>query len=395
MTASKSGSLAPLDSLAGDQFTFNKDGKNPLRSLPTDKRHASSALTHGCLAGKTSVTLPQYLRDQTEMTMSFPDVAILVPGATLHAHAVERIAKQFRLVRIDSPDAALITPEMVGSITGVAAAMTPLDAALIDALPNLEIISYFGMGYEAVDARHAADRGVVVTNTPDVMNEEVADVAVGLLLTCVREFGKAESWLRTGRWVRDGNYPLSPATLRGRTVGIFGLGRIGTAIARRLEAFGLPIAYHNRSPNPAAPYAYYPSLMELATAVDTLICVAPGGAATEKAIDAKVLEALGPDGILVNVGRGSTVDEEALAAALTTGVIRGAALDVFANEPLVSQSLLDAPNTVLLPHIASASQRTRRAVADLCVDNLVSWFGNGKPLTPVRETAHLPPRSGH
>ncbi|MCS0500822.1 2-hydroxyacid dehydrogenase [Ancylobacter mangrovi] len=326
------------------------------------------------------------------MTSLFPDICVLVPSGVLHSHAVERIGEQFRLVRTERPDTALLAPEVVRSIRGVAAAMTPLDAAFIDSLPNLEIISYFGMGYEAVDARHAATRGIVVTNTPEVMNEEVADVAVGLLLSCVREFGPAEAWLRSGRWEREGNYPLSAATLRGRSIGIFGMGRIGTAIARRLAAFDVPIAYHNRSPNPAVPYAYHPSLMELAKAVDTLVCVAPGGPATEKAINAGVLEALGPDGVVVNVGRGSTIDEEALAAALHKGVIRGAALDVFADEPHVPSALLDAPNTVLLPHIASASQRTRRAVADLCVDNLVSWFGRGVPLTPVPEAAHLPAR---
>ena len=323
------------------------------------------------------------------MTILLPDVGILVPSGALHPHAVARIGEQFNLVQLDRPDPSLLTPETAQSIRGIAAAMTPLDARLIDALPNLEIIAYFGMGYEAVDARHAAERGVVVTNTPDVMNDEVADVAVGLLLSCVREFGKAEAWLRSGHWQRDGAYPLSAATLRGRSIGIFGMGRIGTAIARRLAAFDVPISYHNRSHNPAVPYSYYPTLLELAAAVDTLVCVAPGGPATDKAVNAQVLEALGPDGVVVNVGRGSTIDEEALAVALHKGIIRGAALDVFADEPNVSQALLDAPNTVLLPHIASASHSTRRAVADLCVDNLVSWFGSGKALNPVRETAHL------
>jgi lactate dehydrogenase-like 2-hydroxyacid dehydrogenase len=320
------------------------------------------------------------------------DITILVPGPTLHAHAVSRIENEFRLVRIERPDPGLITPELRGTVQGVAAAMTTLDAAFIDALPKLEIIAHFGMGYEMVDAAHAAGRGVTVTNTPDVMNEEVADVAVGLLLSCVREFAKAEDWLRSGRWKRDGNYPLSAASLRGRSIGIYGMGRIGTAIARRLAAFDVPVAYHNRSRNDAVPYRYYPTLLEMAAEVDTLICVAPGGPSTEKAINAEVLRALGPDGVVVNVGRGSTIDEAALAQALSKGIIRGAALDVFADEPNVPQALLDAPSTVLLPHIASASRRTRAAVADLCVDNLVSWFDDGKALTPVRESAGLPGR---
>lgn len=320
------------------------------------------------------------------------DVTILVPGTILHPHAVARIGEEFRLVQIERADPALVTPELAAQVKGLAAAMTTLDAPFIDAFPHLEIIAYFGMGYEAVDAKHAAERGIVVTNTPDVMNEEVADVAVGLLLACVREFGKAEAWLRSGRWVREGNYPLSALTLRGRSIGIFGMGRIGTAIARRLEAFGVPIAYHNRSRNEASPYRYYPTLLEMAAAVDTLVCVAPGGPATEKAVNAQVLAALGPSGVLVNVGRGSTVDEAALAEALARGTIGGAALDVFADEPNVPQALLDAPNAVLVPHIASASCRTRTAVADLCVDNLIAWFDAGRPLTPVRESMDLPGR---
>jgi lactate dehydrogenase-like 2-hydroxyacid dehydrogenase len=321
------------------------------------------------------------------------DVTILVPGAALHPHAVARIDSAFRLVRIERADPALITPQLAGQVQGVAAASTTLDAAFIDALPKLEIIGYFGMGYESVDATHAASRGVVVTNTPDVMNEEVADVAVGLLLSCVREFAKAEQWLREGSWKSKGSYPLSAATLRGRSIGIYGMGRIGTAIARRLEAFGVTVGYHNRSRNDSVPYRYYPTLLDMAASVDTLISVAPGGPSTEKAINAEVLAALGPEGVVVNVGRGTTIDEAALAEALTRGIIRGAALDVFADEPNVPQALLDAPNTVLLPHIASASRRTRQAVADLCVDNLISWFDDGRPLTPVRECAGLPARA--
>lgn len=321
------------------------------------------------------------------MTAPFKDVTILVPGMMLHEHAIARIGEQFRLVRLDRADASLVTPELARTVRGVSAAMTALDAPFIDALPQLEIIAYFGMGYDIVDARHAAQHGVMVTNTPDVMNEEVADAAVGLLLMTVRELDKAQDWLRAGRWIDTGAYRLSPASLRGRRAGIYGLGRIGRAIAKRLEAFGLDIAYHNRSPNPDVPYTYYPSLKELAANVDTLISVAPGGASTEKAINRAVLEALGPEGILINVGRGSTVDEEALVASLADGTIMGAGLDVFADEPHVPRALLDLPNAVLLPHIASASVKTRRAVADLCVDNLVSWFARGRPLTPVAETA--------
>ena len=325
------------------------------------------------------------------------EITVLIPGR-LHEHAVQRIGKTFRLVRADKADPALLAPEVLKETRAVAA-MTTIDAAFIDARPNLESIANFGVGHDAaeqrdrlggaLDARHAGTRGVMVTNTPDVLTEEVADTALGLLLNTVREFPKAEKWLRDGNWVAKGGYRLTPGTLRGRTVGIFGLGRIGLAIARRLEAFGLPIAYHNRRQVEGVGYTYYPTLLALAGAVDTLISVAPGGAATEKAVNAEVLKALGPDGVFVNVGRGSTVDEAALAAALADGTIFAAGLDVFADEPRVPQALLDAENACLLPHVGSASVHTRRAMADLCVDNLVAWFSDGRALTPVPETAHL------
>lgn len=314
--------------------------------------------------------------------------AVLVVGK-LHPHTIERIDSTFRMLRLDAGDPALVTPEIAASVVGLSAMITRIDAAFIDALPKLEIIANFGVGYDAVDASHAAKRGVMVTNTPDVLNEEVADAAVGLLINTVRELPRAEAWLRAGKWQAEGPYRVTPMTLRGRSVGIFGLGRIGRAIARRLEAFGLPISYHNRRRVDDVAYRYHPTLLELAQAVDTLICVAPGGLETERAINSEVLRALGPNGVFINVGRGSTVDEEALAAALADGTIRGAGLDVFANEPHVPASLLKLDNVSLLPHVASASQHTRKAMADLVVDNLVSWFGEGRALTPVAETQHV------
>jgi lactate dehydrogenase-like 2-hydroxyacid dehydrogenase len=232
----------------------------------------------------------------------------------------------------------------------------------------------------------------MVTNTPDVLTEEVADTTIGLLINTVREMYAAEKWLRDGDWVENGNYRLSRLTLRGRSVGIFGMGRIGRAVARRLEAFGLPIAYHNRRKVEGLAYEYHATLKGLAEAVDTLICIAPGGAATEKAINAEVLSALGSNGVFVNIGRGSAVDEAALAAALESGTIAAAGLDVFADEPNVPQALLDASNTSLLPHVGSASEHTRRAMADLCVDNLVAWFTERRPLTPVPETVKVKAR---
>jgi lactate dehydrogenase-like 2-hydroxyacid dehydrogenase len=315
------------------------------------------------------------------------DVAILVPGR-LHEHALKRLEKTFATLRVASGDPALVATGMADKVRGIAA-MTAIPPAFIDAFPKLEIIANFGVGYDAVDARHAASRGVIVTNTPDVLTEEVADTALGLLINTVRELPKAEAWLRTGRWVKDGAYPLTRATLRGRKAGIFGLGRIGLAIARRLEALGMTVAYHNRRRVDDVAFAYHPTLLGLADAVDTLISVAPGGGATAKAINAEVLKALGPDGIFLNIGRGSTVDEEALIAALANGTIRAAGLDVFADEPNVPQALIDLPNASLLPHVGSASVHTRQAMADLVVDNLIAWFSSREVLTPVAETAHL------
>ena len=315
------------------------------------------------------------------------DVTILVPGR-LHERAVARVDGAFRMARLDKADISLLTPDLAASVRGIAA-MTTIDAAFIDALPNLRIIANFGVGYDAVDARHAASRGIIVTNTPDVLTEEVADTALGLLINTVRELPRAENWLRQGRWVKDGAYPLTQATLRGRRAGIFGMGRIGLAIARRLEAFGLPIAYHNRRRVTELPYEYHPTLLGLASSVDTLISVAPGGASTEKAVNVEVLKALGPNGVFVNIGRGSTVDQEALIEALAAGYIRAAGLDVFADEPNVPQALIDLPNATLLPHVGSASVHTRNAMADLVVDNLIAWFSTGKALTPVPECAAL------
>ncbi|ANT49474.1 2-hydroxyacid dehydrogenase [Mesorhizobium amorphae] len=318
-------------------------------------------------------------------------VAILVPDH-FNEHASCRIDQIFQRVTIEQADPALVTEEMRRTVRGIAS-FGGINAALMNALPNLEIIANFGVGYDSVDASHAAQSGIMVTNTPDVLTEEVADTAIGLLINTVREMYAAEKWLRDGSWVKSGAYRLSRLTLRGRSVGIFGMGRIGLAIARRLEAFGLPVAYHNRRQVEGLAYQYHPTLKGLAEAVDTLISVAPGGASTEKAVNAEVLSALGANGIFVNIGRGSTVDEAALAAALASGTIAAAGLDVFADEPNVPQALLAAPNTSLLPHVGSASEHTRRAMADLCVDNLVSWFAERRPLTPVPETVQVRPRS--
>lgn len=319
--------------------------------------------------------------------MTKRDTTILVLG-NFNDYAVKRLSGEFNIRRIPVGDAKLIERDWADEVAGIAS-MSKVSADLIDALPNLQIIGNFGVGYDAVDAKHAGAHDIMVTNTPDVLTEEVADTALALLLDTVRELSASQIYLRDGRWENEGAYPLSRLSLRGRKVGIFGLGRIGKAIAHRVEAFGLPVSYHNRRQVDDVSYAYYPTLLELAKAVDTLILVAPGGAETAKAVNAEVLQALGSDGVLINIGRGSVVDEDALAAALKDGTIAAAGLDVFANEPHVPQTLLDAPNTVLLPHIGSASQQTRQAMADLVIDNLISWFDKGAAITPVPETVHV------
>ena len=320
-----------------------------------------------------------------------PHVVLL--AGRVNPRVRERVEAEFEAVSIEAADAALMDEESRARIRGVAA-MTTISAEFIDALPNLEIVANFGVGYDSVDAAHAATRGVMVTNTPDVLSDEVADTTVGLLLNTVREFPKAEAYLRAGRWPAEGAYPLTSLTLRGRTIGVFGLGRIGLAIARRMEAFGLSIHYHTRTKRSDVDYPWHDSLLGLAQAVDTLIVVVPGGAATEKAVNSDILDALGPQGVLISIGRGSTIDETALIAALAERRIAAAGLDVFANEPNVPQALLELPNVCLLPHVASASVSTRKAMADLVVDNLAAWLDGRPALTPVAECSGIAIKRG-
>lgn len=307
--------------------------------------------------------------------------AVLVPGK-MHARVLARLKETFDVIEAD-PTA--LDAETAKRIRGVAVSGS-FNATAIDALPSLELISSFGVGYDGIDAKHAAGKGVVVTNTPDVLNDEVADTALGLLLNTIREFPRAENWLREGNWKPGQSYALSPFTLKGRHVGFYGLGRIGQEIAKRLEPFKVKISYHTRTRNDALAYDYHPTLEGLAAAVDTMIAIVPKTPQTHKTVNADVLKALGPDGVFVNVGRGWTVDEDALVSALSSGALGAAGLDVFYDEPNVSAALMALPNAVLLPHVGSGSVPTRNAMADLVVDNLVGWFDDRKPLTPVAET---------
>ena len=261
----------------------------------------------------------------------------------------------------------------------------PLDEAYMRQYPKLEVISSFGVGYDNIDAKAAARLGIIVTNTPGVLDDEVADTTLGLMIMTVRQLPQAERYLRGGQWSAKGAFPLSPS-LRGRTVGILGLGRIGKAIAARITAFGIDVIYHGRHAQADVPYRYHASLIDMAKAADVLIVVAPGGPGTRHIINAEVLEALGPDGVLINVARGSLVDEKALIEALRNKTILAAGLDVFENEPSVPQRLIALDNAVLLPHVGSASVKTRRAMAECVVSNLFAWADGKPPLTPVPET---------
>jgi lactate dehydrogenase-like 2-hydroxyacid dehydrogenase len=289
-----------------------------------------------------------------------------------------------RLGDANDRDASLASVAHVRAMA-VSAPVQAIDNALLTRLPKLQIIASFGVGYDHIDANAAAKRGIVVTHTPDVLTEEVADTAIGLLLCTVRELPQAERYVRAGKWPK-GNYPLSRATLRNRTVGMVGMGRIGVAIARRLAAFGVPIVYHTRAKRPELAYRHYPRLIDMARDVDTLMVIVPGGAATKNMIDAKILETLGPDGIVINLARGSVIDEPALIAALRERKIMAAGLDVFVHEPEVPEDLLTMDNVVLLPHLGSASVFTREKMDQLLVDNILAWAADRPPLTPVPET---------
>jgi len=254
-------------------------------------------------------------------------------------------------------------------------------------LPNLKMVSCYGVGYDAIDTKAAADRGILVTHTPDVLNAEVASTTILLMLASFRNFLADEAYARSGDWEANGNAPLSRSA-DNRKVGILGLGRIGQAIADKLEAFNAEIHYHTRTKKDVA-YTYHPKLAEMAAAVDVLICITPGGPSTNKIVNAEVMNALGPDGTLINVSRGSVVDETAMVAALQDGRLGYAALDVFEAEPKIPDALKTMPNVVLLPHVGSATVETRAAMGGLVVDNLLEHLGTGKVLTPVPETAHL------
>jgi lactate dehydrogenase-like 2-hydroxyacid dehydrogenase len=277
--------------------------------------------------------------------------------------------------------------KMAPSIRAIAASgESKVPAALIAQLPALEIISVFGVGYDGVDVAAAKARNVMVTHTPNVLNDDVADLAIGLMLSAARQLPAADRYVKDGQWP-NGPMPLA-RKVSGARMGIVGMGRIGQAIAQRALAFNMSVAYTARSAKAHIPHTYYPNATALAAESDYLIVITPGGEGTRKLINAAVLKALGTKGILVNVARGSVVDEAALIEALQNGVIGGAGLDVFEAEPNVPEALRAMPHVVLAPHIGSATSQTRQAMADLAFNNLKSHFDGHAVHTPVPECAH-------
>lgn len=302
------------------------------------------------------------------------------------AFPLEKFEKHFNVYRLwESNDPSKLLEKIGSNIKGVASSGPDLiDERFMKLMPKLEIVSHFGVGYDVVDVEAARRNGIIVTNTPDVLNDEVADLALGLLISTIRKITVADRFVREGRWKHE-SFELT-ASLQGRKVGIVGLGRIGKAVARRCEAFNLSVAYHGRTEQPSVSYRFYGNLVDLAKEVDILLLCTPGTPETNGLVNREVLKALGVNGVLVNVARGSVVVEKDLVRCLQEGHILGAGLDVFENEPHVPQALLTLDNVVLLPHVGSASVQTRQAMGQRVLDNLVQWFSNHSPISPVPET---------
>ncbi|MBE0627849.1 MAG: 2-hydroxyacid dehydrogenase [Burkholderiales bacterium] len=310
------------------------------------------------------------------------EIEILSVGH-FYAPSYESMERDFTVHKLwQAKDRAALLREVGGRVRALqTSAANGADAQLMDALPKIELISHFGVGVDSVDLAAARQRGLTVTNTPDVLNECVADLAMGLTLATLRRISLGDRFVRAGSWLK-GALPLAQK-VGGKTMGILGYGRIGKAIAKRAEAFGMHIVYHGRKPQPGAAPKYYARLADMARDCDVLMVICPGGAATHHMVDAQVLEALGPQGTLINVARGSVVDEPALVRALAEGKLGAAGLDVFEDEPRVPEALYAMDQVVLQPHVGSATHETRKAMGDLTVDNLRAHFAGKPVLTPV------------
>ncbi len=320
--------------------------------------------------------------------MANSDKLDVLAVAKVHPLYLERLKAVYNVHdRAHEGDAAAwaaLAPRIQG-VAGGGESSVP--ASLLAQLPQLKVVSVFGVGYDGVDVPAAVARRVPVTHTPGVLSDDVADLAMGLMLSIARGIPQADQFVRQGRWPQ-GPMPLA-RKVSGARLGIVGLGRIGQAIAKRAAAFDMSIAYTTRTEKPESGYTYYPSAKALAAAVDFLVVITPGGAGTRHLINAEVLQALGPKGYLINVARGSVVDEQALIQALQAGTIAGAGLDVFAAEPQVPEALWTLPNVVLTPHMASATHETRGDMADLAFANMQAALSGQPLLTPVPECAGL------
>jgi lactate dehydrogenase-like 2-hydroxyacid dehydrogenase len=321
------------------------------------------------------------------MSKIIPPVLIASPVSPM---IIERVARKFKVMKLyecEDVDAYLREYALETRAAIIGYNQPFFNAENIKRFSKLEIISSFGVGYDHVDVNAAKEHGVIVTNTPDVLTDEVADLAMGLLIATLRRIPQADNYVRDGSWLQKGAFPLSD-TLQGKTMGIVGFGRIGKAIAKRAKAFGVKLVYHGRTQQDGVRLKYFANLVEMAQAVDILMVITPGGASTHHLINAQVLEALGPKGTLINVARGSVVDEAALVQALISGALGAAGLDVFDCEPHVPAELIAMPNVVLLPHIASASHHTRNLMGKLVADNIISWLSGKGAKTPVFETPY-------
>ncbi|MBI1776164.1 MAG: 2-hydroxyacid dehydrogenase [Proteobacteria bacterium] len=311
---------------------------------------------------------------------------LLINNPVAYTGTMQTLDEEFTLHRLWKAKDKLTLARSVADACRVI--VTPghdeVPAELLDAAPKLGLVACFGVGYDAIDVPMLTKRGIRVTNTPDVLTEEVADLALALLLAITRRVVKADRYVRSGDWEAKGNMDLTPSLTGGKTVGIVGLGRIGKAIAKRCAAFNLTVVYHGRQAQNDVPYRHYPDLVAMSREVDFLILSCPGGAATRHIVNAAVLAALGPKGILVNVSRGSVVDEAALAPALVSGRLGGAALDVFHKEPCRPFALSElTENVVLSPHQASATHETRGAMGRVMIDNIKAFLAGKTLLTPV------------
>ena len=315
--------------------------------------------------------------------MSRPDVLAVAKLHPFYRQALDSLYTVHDRTHETDPQAfAALAPRILG-VAGTGEALVP--GSLLRQLPQARVVSVFGVGYDGVDVATAIEQGIPVTHTPGVLTDDVADLAMGLVLAVGRQIALADQFVRAGRWP-EGPLPLG-RKVSGARMGIVGMGRIGQAIAQRAQAFGMSIAYTSRSPKSDLPHPYFPDAASLASQSDFLVVITPGGAGTRHLINAQVLKALGPQGFLINVARGSVVDEQALIEALAQGTIAGAGLDVFADEPRVPSALWTMPQVVLTPHMASATAQTRQAMADLAFANMRAAIEGQALLTPVPEWA--------